>query len=171
VDEYAKENIVDTETGGLLKNPKKVRSVDFEKAENDALFDGYCCIVTSELDYDERQTRPVYGGLWRIEQSFCIMKSDLYARPVFLSKNDHIRAHFLIAFQKRRNKRGELVDTLAYSAEDEIALDYKAIQSLFSVNCFYIFLATGAVQSDVREYHFSTTVTIFYMAIQTAHNP
>ncbi|MCL5982539.1 MAG: hypothetical protein M1571_08550 [Firmicutes bacterium] len=42
--------------------------------------------------------RQVYGGLWRIEQSFRVMKSDLYARPVFVSKNEHIRAHFLICF-------------------------------------------------------------------------
>jgi transposase len=41
--------------------------------------------------------RPVYGGLW-IEQSFRIMNTDLYARPVFVSKNEHIHAHFLICF-------------------------------------------------------------------------
>lgn len=98
VDEYTKENIVDKETGEVLKNTKKLRSVDLEKAEKDAMYDGYFCIITSELDYDERKIRQVYGGLWRIEQSFRIMKTDLYARPVFVSKNEHIRAHFLICF-------------------------------------------------------------------------
>ena len=42
--------------------------------------------ITSELDYDERTMCKVYGGLWRIEQSFRIMKTDLYARPVFVSR-------------------------------------------------------------------------------------
>lgn len=187
VDEYTKENIVDRETGEILENTKKLRSVDLEKAEKDAMYDGYFCIITSELDYDERQIRQVYGGLWRIEQSFRIMKSDLYARPVFVSKNEHIRAHFLIcfvslliiriiqhrmgenalsaeriaralneaicrvlkggivnlddvggavAFKKVQNKKGEMVETLAYSDEDEIALDYKAIQDTFGTDLY-----------------------------------
>ena len=190
VDEYTKEDIVDTETGEVLENTKKLRSVDLEKAEKDAVYDGYFCIITSELDYDERKIRQVYGGLWRIEQSFRIMKTDLYARPVFVSKNEHIRAHFLIcfvalliiriiqhrmgekalpaeriaralgaatcqvlkggiihlddvggaiAFQKVRNKKGEIVDTLAYSDKDEIALDYKAIQDMFGTDLYNIY--------------------------------
>jgi len=191
IDEYTKENIVDLETGEMLKNTKKLRSIDFEKAEADALFDGYFCIITSELNYDEPKIRQAYGGLWRIEQSFRILKSDLYARPVFVSKNQHIRAHFLIcfvallcmrilqykmgknalsaerisralraatcrllkggvillddvggaiAFQKVPNKNGEMVDTLAYSNEDEIALDYKRIQASFGTDLYNIFL-------------------------------
>jgi hypothetical protein len=191
VDEYTKEDVVDKETGEVLENTKKLRSVDLKKAEKDALYDGYSCIITSELDYDERTMRKVYGGLWRIEQSFRIMKTDLYARPVFVSTNEHIRAHFLIcfvslliiriiqhrmggkalsaerigralgtatckvlkggiihlddvggaiAFRKTRNKNGKLVDTLAFSDEDEIALDYKLIQDTFNTNCYNIYL-------------------------------
>lgn len=189
VDEYTKENIVDKETGEILENTKKLRSVDLEKAENDSMFDGYFCIITSELEYDERKIRQVYGGLWRIEQSFRIMKTDLYARPVFVKTNEHIRAHFLIcfvalliiriiqyrmgenalsaeriattlccatckvtkggiiqlddvggaiAFQKIRNKKGKLVDTLAFSDEDEIAQDYKLIQHTYGIDCYNI---------------------------------
>lgn len=190
IDEYTKENIVDMATGEILGNTKKLRSVDVEKAEQDAMYDGYFCIITSEVDYDERKMRQVYGGLWQIEQSFRIMKTDLYARPVFVRKNEHIRAHFLIcfvallliriiqhrmgekalsverieralsattcqilkggiihlddvggaiAFQKVRNKKGEMVDTLAYSDQDEIALDYKAIQGTFGTNFYNIY--------------------------------
>jgi len=98
VDEYTKECIVDKKTGELLENTKKLRSVDLEKAEKNAIFDGYFCIITSELDYDERRIRQVYSGLWRIEQSFKVLKSDLDARPVFVRTNEHIRAHFLICF-------------------------------------------------------------------------
>ena len=190
VDEYTKEDIIDKKTGEILKNTKKLRSVDLEKAEKDAMFDGYFCIITSELDYDERKMRQVYSGLWRIEQSFGILKSDLYARPVFVSTNEHIRAHFLIcfvalliiriiqhrmgkeaisaeriaralgvatckvlkggiiqlddvggaiAFKKVRNKKGEMVDTLEYSDEDEIALDYKVIQNMFGTDFYNIY--------------------------------
>ena len=146
--------------------------------------------LTSELHYDEQKIRQVYGGLWRIEQSFRILKSDLYARPVFVSKNEHIRAHFLIcfvallimriiqhkmeknalsaerisralnaatcrvlkggivhlddvggaiAFRKKADKDGKLVDTLVYSDEDEIALDYKRIQDTFGMDFYNIY--------------------------------
>lgn len=98
VDEYTKEEIMDKETGEVYENIKKLKSVNLEKAEKDAKFDGYFCIVTSELDYSEQRIRQVYNGLWRVEQSFRIMKSDLYARPVFVGTNNHIRAHFLICF-------------------------------------------------------------------------
>jgi len=185
VDEYTKEYIVDKETGEILENTKKVRSINLEKAEKDAMYDGFFCIITSEMDYDEQKMRQVYGGLWRIEQSFRIMKSDLYARPVFVRTNEHIRAHFLIcfvalliiriiqhrmgknalsteriaralnaatcqvlkggiihlddvggaiAFKKRINKKGELVDTLQYSNEDEISLDFNLIQQNFGTD-------------------------------------
>jgi len=35
-----------------------------------------------------------YKGLWRIEETFKVTKSDLEARPVFVSREDHIQAHF-----------------------------------------------------------------------------
>jgi transposase len=190
IEEYTKEDVIDRQTGEVLTDIVTVRSVDIEKAKKDAQFDGYFCIITGELDYDERKMRQVYGALWKIEQSFRLLKSDLYARPVFVSKNEHIRAHFLIcfvalliiriiqhcmgkavlsaeriaralnaatcqvlkggivhlddvggaiAFKKVQNKKGELVDSLAYSDEDEIALDYKAIQEVFGVDFYYIY--------------------------------
>ncbi|MCQ4765881.1 transposase, partial [Cloacibacillus evryensis] len=56
------------------------------------------CIITSEMEYDASKIREVYGGLWRIEQSFRVMKSGLEARPVFVSTQKHILAHFTICF-------------------------------------------------------------------------
>jgi len=44
-----------------------------------------------------------------------------------------------IAFQKMLNKKGEIIETLAYSDEDEIALDYKAIQDTFGTNFYNIY--------------------------------
>jgi len=40
----------------------------------------------------------MYKGLWRIEETFKVTKSELKARPVFLSTETHIRSHFLICF-------------------------------------------------------------------------
>ena len=43
-------------------------------------------LVTSEKDMDDIDIYNTYHNLWRIEESFRIMKSDLDARPVFLQK-------------------------------------------------------------------------------------
>ena len=40
----------------------------------------------------------MYKGLWRIEETFKVTKSELKTRPVYLSTETHIRAHFLICF-------------------------------------------------------------------------
>lgn len=99
-DRYLKEETVLKETGEILDQGQvaKVSVVDQEKAEKDALYDGYFAIITSEMDYDAEKIRSVYHGLWRIEESFRIMKSDLDARPIYVNTREHIRAHFLICF-------------------------------------------------------------------------
>lgn len=40
----------------------------------------------------------MYRGLWKIEESFRITKSELEARPVFVWTKEHIEAHFLTCF-------------------------------------------------------------------------
>jgi hypothetical protein len=72
--------------------------LDEEKLKSQARFDGYYSIVTSELDMSDAEIVGAYRGLWEIEESFRITKSDLAARPVYLSRPDHIEAHFLICF-------------------------------------------------------------------------
>ncbi len=61
-------------------------------------FDGYYAIVTSEWEKSATEIVDIYRGLWRIEEAFKVTKSDLEARPVYLSRHDHIQAHFLICF-------------------------------------------------------------------------
>lgn len=71
-------------------------SVDYQKAQEDAKYDGYGAIITSELQYDASKMREVYSQLWRIEDSFRITKSDLIARPIYVRTENHIKAHMLI---------------------------------------------------------------------------
>ncbi len=99
-DRYVREETIMKETGEVLDEKQMVRVpvVDEEKAKKDALYDGYFAIITSESDYDAAKIREVYHGLWRIEGSFRIMKSDFDARPIYLNDREHIRAHFLICF-------------------------------------------------------------------------
>jgi transposase len=73
-------------------------SFDEDKLVKQERFDGFYAIVTSELDMSDKEIVDAYRGLWEIEESFRITKSDLNTRPVFVSRHEHIQAHFLICF-------------------------------------------------------------------------
>ena len=59
---------------------------------------GYNMLVTSEISMADKEIYTAYHNLWRIEESFRIMKSQLDARPVYLQKKDTITGHFLICY-------------------------------------------------------------------------
>ena len=66
--------------------------------ENARKLAGYNMIVTSELHMPAAEIYDAYHNLWRIEESFRIMKSQLDARPVYLQKQETITGHFLICY-------------------------------------------------------------------------
>lgn len=66
--------------------------------ENAKKLAGYNMIVTSETHMSASEIYAAYHNLWRIEESFRIMKSQLDARPVYLQKEDTITGHFLICY-------------------------------------------------------------------------
>lgn len=59
---------------------------------------GYNLLVTSEVKMSASEVYTAYHNLWRIEESFRIMKSQLDARPVYLQKEETIIGHFLICY-------------------------------------------------------------------------
>lgn len=69
------------------KEGKKAKvTVNQDAIDNDLMFAGYNLLITSETDMSDSDMYNTYHNLWRIEESFKIMKSDLDARPVFLQK-------------------------------------------------------------------------------------
>ena len=94
---YVKNIDFDKETGEILK-PTKALELDLKKLKEDEALDGYYVIVTSEYKETSDRIIEMYRGLWRIEETFRVTKSDLEARPVYVSREDHIEAHFLTCF-------------------------------------------------------------------------
>ena len=92
---YAKDMPVVKETGEVANHNWVL---DEQKIAADEACDGYYCIITSEQNMDDREIIEAYRGLWRIEDSFRVLKSDFDARPVYVSREDHIRAHFFICY-------------------------------------------------------------------------
>ena len=60
-------------------------------------YDGYYALTTNLIG-DINEILKIVKGRWEIEGSFRIMKSDFLARPVNLSREDRIKAHFMICF-------------------------------------------------------------------------
>ena len=79
------------------KNVKIRYQIDETAIAEDAKFDGFYATETNLLD-DVATVLNVAKGRWEIEESFRIMKNDFHSRPVYLSRNDRIRAHFLTCF-------------------------------------------------------------------------
>ena len=71
--------------------------IDIFAIRKDARFDGFYAVCTN-LDADIEEVIRVNRGRWEIEESFRIMKSEFDARPVYLQRDDRIKAHFLICF-------------------------------------------------------------------------
>jgi transposase len=94
---YLKNLAFDPKTGEVMTTKQKP-VFDEKKLREEELFDGYYAIVTSEWQKSDQEIIDIYRGLWRIEEAFKVMKSDLETRPVYLSRQDHIEAHFLICF-------------------------------------------------------------------------
>ena len=90
---------------GEIKESTSVPCLDIEAIAEEEKYDGYYAIVTNLFDecedrgkYGDGQIIDIYRGLWRVEDAFCVTKSDLESRPVYCSREDRIKAHFLTCF-------------------------------------------------------------------------
>lgn len=63
-----------------------------------ARYDGYYAVITNNLTLSTESVSKIYKGLWKIEESFRVLKSDLRARPVFVWNDEHIKGHFAMCF-------------------------------------------------------------------------
>ena len=101
-------------------------SLNREMIDQESRFDGFYGICT-DLEDDAPAIIKTNGGRWIIEDCFRITKTDFEARPVYLQRDDRIKAHFLTCFlalilykylAKKVNRGGrhfsaeEIIDTL-----------------------------------------------------------
>lgn len=75
-----------------------IASLNEYKIKKDLDLCGYNLIISSELNMKPLDIYNVYHRLWRIEESFRILKSELDARPAYCHKQNTIYGHFLICY-------------------------------------------------------------------------
>ena len=84
-----------TDNGEIAENT--TYSINQDMIDEEEKYDGYYALTTNLID-DISEILKIVKGRWEIEESFRIMKSDFLARPVNLSREDRIKAHFMICF-------------------------------------------------------------------------
>ena len=94
---YIKKVEYDKSTGEIL-TASSVLDIDLDLIREEEALDGYYVLLTSEMEESDDRIIDIYRGLWRIEESFKITKSELEARPVYVWTKEHIEAHFLTCF-------------------------------------------------------------------------
>ena len=72
--------------------------LDLDKIKEEEKYDGLYAVCTDLLDDDVAGILKVSEGRWQIENCFRTMKTEFEARPVYVSREDRIKAHFLICF-------------------------------------------------------------------------
>jgi len=132
---YVKKIDYDKDTGEIL-TASSFLELNEERLREEEALDGYYILLTSEMDKSDDEIIDIYRGLWRIEESFKVTKSELEARPVYVWTRDHIEAHFLTCFvaltiarileMKLEGKYsiGKLLDTLSRSECSQLQQNY-----------------------------------------------
>lgn len=108
---------------------KTISSLDENKIAEEAKFDGFTAVCTT-LEDEISVILKVNRRRWEIEESFRIMKSEFKARPVYLRKDERIRAHFLTCFLSL------LIYRLLEHELDEQYTVTELVQTLRSMNFF-----------------------------------
>lgn len=145
---YVKHLVFDEQTGEIIKAKSKL-FLDEEKIAEEEKLDGYYAIVTSEMDKTDDEIIDIYRGLWRIEETFKVTKSELDDRPVYVSTKEHIEAHFLTCY---------LALVLSRILQHKLDKKYsvgKILESLSKCNCsnyhenYYLFDYYDTVLKDI----------------------
>ena len=84
-----------TDNGEIAENTSF--SINQSIIDEEEKYDGYYALTTNLIG-DINEIFKIVKGRWEIEESFRIMKSDFQARPINLSREDRIKAHFMTCF-------------------------------------------------------------------------
>ena len=137
-------NFTDKEGG------KASATINQDAIEKDLMFAGFNLLVTSEIEMSDTDMYQTYHNLWRIEESFKIMKSDLDARPVFLQKEETIKGHFLICYLTVLLER---------------IFQFKILNNAYSTHDIFCFLKDFTATKAESKYINTTTSSAFIIEL------
>ena len=84
-----------TNDGEIAK--KEIYNINQDIISNEEAYDGFYAVCTN-LEDDAPAIAKINHNRWEIEECFRLLKTDFKARPVYLSRDDRIKAHFTTCF-------------------------------------------------------------------------
>lgn len=73
---------------------KAIYELDTDRIKEEEQYDGFYAVVTN-IEDNPAEIIKINKRRWEIEENFRIMKSEFEARPVYVQRDDRIKAHFL----------------------------------------------------------------------------
>ena len=152
---------------------KAVYELDPERIRQEEMYDGFYAVITN-LEDDPSEVIKINRRRWEIEENFRIMKSEFEARPVYVQRDDRIKAHFLtcyislLVYRLLEKKLGEeytcsqILDTLRgmhmtlLSKESGYIPSYKRtkltdkLHSIFGFRTDFEFISKSTMRSIIR---------------------
>lgn len=153
---------------------KNIYELNLEKIREEEKYDGFYAVVTN-LDDNPAEIIKINKQRWEIEENFRIMKSEFEARPVYVQRDDRIKAHFLTCYisllvyrllEKKLEEKytcNQIVSTLKemnmtlLSKESEYIPSYKRTEltdKLHEISGFrtdYEFISKASMRSIIKE--------------------
>ncbi len=140
-------------------------SLNDKKIEEDLKLAGYNLLVTSEIDKPAMDIYKAYHNLWRIEESFRIMKTYLEARPVFLQTKESIYGHFLICYYAltilRLLELKVFQDALSVGTIIEFIRDFNVTE--YAQNSYVNNAHLGSVKKEIKSSIGLSNITNLYL--------
>lgn len=151
-----------------------VYALDIERIQEEAKYDGFYAVATN-IEDDIAGILKINKQRWEIEENFRIMKTDFEARPVYVRREDRIRAHFLICYislmiyrllEKKLNNTYTCEETLAALRSMQVTLlskssgytpSYKRtnltddLHKQFGFHTDYEFIPKASMRSIIKE--------------------
>ena len=122
---------------------KTLYELDLERIKEESRYDGFYAVVTN-LEGNVGQILKINKRRWEIEENFQIMKSEFEARPVYVRREDRIRAHFLTCY----------ISLLVYRLlEKELGPEYtceQILQTIRGMNMTRLSKESGYIPSYMR---------------------
>ena len=122
---------------------KQVYDLDEEQIQKEEMYDGFYAVITN-LEDDVSEIIRINKQRWEIEENFRIMKTEFEARPIYVRREDRIKAHFmtcyisLLLYRLLEKKLGNL-----YTAD-------QILETLRSMQMTLLNTASGYIPSYTR---------------------
>lgn len=122
---------------------RKIYTLDEDQIQKEEMYDGFYAVITN-LEGDVSEIIKINKQRWEIEENFKMMKTEFEARPVYVRREDRIKAHFLTCY----------ISLLLYRLlEKKIGDNYTSVQILETLRNMQMTLlstANGFVPSYTR---------------------